>query len=312
MATPPNADSLELFKLLVDRQWHSYVQVRDAIAIKVPPGRALRRYEDNRRNEKSFKNRHHNDPLPPPSRKPEAEQIEIGQRSCAQSAITSWKRAGALLQRGFNEGREIKVRDGFTSWGIPGFEPGPEDEDPGSGSLGVTEVPPSDSEPPESERSRPERPSADAGEFVAALEPEMAPVERERKPVPATRRAAEDVKPVQDLVEVPDALSPNGGLLAPLKSAEWCELCGLTVGNWTLHDQWHREQNKGDTPGEMALLNESQLRDLLSSVVVDALDQFQVGLEGYMNQQFAQLESMFAASLRTSMRWADPSRPKAP
>lgn len=324
MPTPPNADTLVLFRLLADKQWHRYLEVRDAIALTVAPGRAVRRYQQDRMNDKSNKNRHHNDPLPV-SRRSEAEQIEYGQRSCATAVIASWKRAGAVLQRGMNDGREIKVREGFTSWGIPGFMPGSDEESPPKAAeepRGSTEVPPRESEPSETPLMSSEPVSVPEPEPVSVPEPEVEVSVAVEEPVveprvPDWANAAPGVAEVDAVLverflgprEGPapvDAVSPNGGLEATPGALEWCELCGLTVGNAGLHSQWHAENVKSDTPSEMALLNESQLKDLLSKEIVDALDQFQGGLQGYLDGQFAQLEGMMAAALRMGMRWMDP------
>lgn len=319
MATPPNDDTKTLFRLLVDRQWHSYVEIRESIAKTVPPGRARRRYEQDYRHNRKTRRLHHNDPDPEP-RKSLDEQIDIGQRACARAIISSWKRAGAILQRGNDNGREIRVRDGFTSWGIPGFEPQAEGDDPPFEPGGLPDLPLEVSVPSEPSSGMPDvyrEPDAAADDVMhsmctvdqhdgcLSLDSEaVAPAMLEREDARSfvkdgggQWKPVERFEPTRRLV---NAVSPEGVLTMGPDS---CERCGLTVGNRALHEQWHTEQTMRDTPSDVALLNESQLRDLIRGELSMLLDTFQDGVQQYLDQQFAQVEERIEATRRGSTRW---------
>lgn len=311
VATPPNDDTKLLFRLLADRGWHNYIEVREEIAKTVAPGRAIRKYRQDRINDKSNRLRHHNDPLPE-SRRTESEQIEFGQRSCATSCISSWKKAGAILQRGQNNGREIKVRDGFTSYGIPGFEPGQEEPDPTPEAQGVPEVPPADSKPSEVPPAPVESPSVLSQAYAEVFPTEPAPpaevvVESQTPPVAEQVPVEPEPEPVQTY-QLPHAVSPEGGYYGGPGPDESCELCGLTVGNAARHSQWHEETVKSDSPSDMALLNESQLRDLLRKVLVDVLDSFQEGMQTHIDSRFAEVETRTTAMLTAGLMYRVPPR----
>lgn len=112
MATPPSADTRTLFKMISDGQWHPYDKIRDAIAASVAPGRALRRYEER----VAYKRKYSKDPDYDTAAN-EDERILLGARACAQSVISSWKGRG-VQYRAFADRKEIRLRPGFTSWGL--------------------------------------------------------------------------------------------------------------------------------------------------------------------------------------------------
>ena len=84
MATPPTDDTRQLFKLLADGGWHSYEEIRDEIARAVPPGRALRKYQERI----DYARKQKGDPEYDTDLS-EDDRIYYGQRSCAQIVITS-------------------------------------------------------------------------------------------------------------------------------------------------------------------------------------------------------------------------------
>lgn len=313
MATPPSDESKKMFALLIDRDWHRYLDIREAIANSVPPGRALRRYHTEA--QQYARKAQIKDP-DYKGLKSDDEKIEIGKRQLAQVTITSWKRAGAVMERGEKSHREIKVRRGWTSTAFPGYEPQIEEDLEFEGE-GSPEAPLADSEPSEVAQAVPE-------DVFVAVEPPEPPVrsevpsEPELRPAPVLPRmqASEELRSFvntgegwkraelfEDSRPLGNAVSPQGGLYPGPGSVAGCELCGQVVGNQLLHDQWHAEQKHFDTPSEMALLNESQLKDLIRKEIVDALDSFQVGMQDHLDSRFAQLEGIIAAVSRMSLRW---------
>lgn len=359
MPTPPNDDTKVLFKLLADRQWHLYSVIRDALAATVPPGRALRTYESDIQRRRKYRD----DPSYDTSRT-EAERIFLGAKAVAAGTISSWRDKG-LESRYKGPDREIKVMDGFSSWGIPGFEPGKQDS--ASGGEGSTEVPPGDSEPAQPAPVRAEAVSASEAAVEQAVEEDLGqagsdpPVSTEpvadpwadpwAEAVPVEQPAAVASEPVE-VARVQDPADEEfGGLLAaqvqpvvvtakpdepvtvvgePRLAAmatddpdTWltyvaspdgegeptvielrnCRECGLAMSDPDTHAAWHLEVVKSEASEEMALLNESQLRDLLSGVVAAALDQFQDGIEAWMAEQFDLLNEAIAATRPTTARW---------
>lgn len=127
MATPPSDDTRTLFKLISDGEWHRYEEIRDRIAEKVPPGRALRKYQERI----EYKRKYSGDPTYDTSAS-EDERIELGAKACAQVVITSWKGRG--IQHREHAGQKwIRVRPGFRSWGLEAegiLGPGSADSEP--------------------------------------------------------------------------------------------------------------------------------------------------------------------------------------
>lgn len=160
MPTPPSDDTRTLFRLIADGEWHEYEEIRAKIAASVPPGRALRKYEER----VEYKRKYKNDPAYDTA-VGEDERIHYGAKACAQVVITSWKGRG--LQSREVAGRKwIRIRPGFVSWGlekegIPG---------PGAGGSEPSESAGEPSEEPA--RPEPAVPAPEAPESVAA-EPAM-------------------------------------------------------------------------------------------------------------------------------------------
>lgn len=130
MPTPPSDDTRTLFRLISDGQWHKYEEVRDRIAETVPPGRALRKYQETI----NYKRKYRRDPTYD-TQISEGERIFLGSRACGQIVITSWKGRGVESKQESGQ-RWIRVREGFTAWGleaegIPGPRPG--DSEPSAG-----------------------------------------------------------------------------------------------------------------------------------------------------------------------------------
>jgi hypothetical protein len=316
MATPPNDESRELFRLLADQQWHPHAEVKNSIARKVPPGRALRKYQE----DIESRRRMYNDPTYDTPHD-DAMRIELGARRCAQSAISSWSGKGVLIE-GKGENKMIKVKPGFSSWGIPGFEPksASEEQDPSSEPPGYTEVPPEDSGRSESEMGAVEQQEHSkpnpldflsrvlAGHDVGPIytsegprpEPKAEVVPEQPPIVVAEQPSPELVEQLRQDVEwaaehphygASESARPETAFPAPAE----CSHCGGTVGDWRQHELWHQQFVKTSEQPEMVLLNESQLREVLGGVVGQALDRFQSGMQNYLDTQFAHVNGALLA-----------------
>jgi hypothetical protein len=316
VATPPAEESLELFRLLRDLQWHDFTDIKNAVAAKVAPGRAYRKYMEDLRSRR----RQMGDPNyePPHS---ESTRIELGARRQAQSVISGWSGKGVEIEK--RDGRRwIRVKPGFRSLGIPGFEPDPPagGQDPDLKGAGAPEVPPAESEPSEADGERVlEEPRSRRGladfvskalttsepvtamvqdgepepEAVVAPEPEVVAPEPEAifAPEPEAVVAPEpETAPEAEPVEVHAASGSAWPELTDERPGS-CPDCGSSVLDWGVHDAWHRDYVKRSEQSDMALLNESQLRSLLTSVMGQHLDRFQEGMQSYLDQAFVQVNS---------------------
>lgn len=301
MATPPNDESLELFRLLGDMQWHNYQEIKAAIARKVPPGRALRKYQEDIESRRRTLNDPsydvpHGDDL----------RIELGAKRCAQSAISSWANKAIFIE-GKGDEKRMRIKEGFTSRGIPGFEPKPvsERQDPHFKDRGYAEVPPEDSEPSESDLEGvpvPEQPrnyladfgvpslgGEEVGPIYTSKVAKPDPVEQEPVIEIPTVELIEDPMQAPEVEQTPDAHAESAYAWPPISVTPVvpCPDCGLAVSDWATHEDWHGQFVKRAEQAEMALLNESQLVDLLRDVMGQQLDQFQAGMQGYLETQFA-------------------------
>lgn len=271
MAAPLNDDSKVLFRLLADRQWHNYEELLRGIEQMVPPGRAMRKYDQSVR----LSRRGKADPDWDPGHD-DATRIELGRRRIAYAAVSNWIRQNALEARGYRKQKEIRVIPGYTSKIIPGYEPSA-GQDPGLQAQGQAEVPRGDSEPSEV--------SAEAGNEVSD----------DSVQVRVFRRDGEEWVRVEDGPVTHHRPSP--GDWPPMSPALMgtCDDCGLAISDPAKHDDWHQAQVKPDTEPEMALLNTSQLQDAVRVVVSQELARFQSGMQGWLVQQFMQLEGTIAA-----------------
>lgn len=273
MATPPSDDTRTLFKLLADQDWHTYESVRDALAATVPPGRALRKYEERLKASRSFRKIvDHQTTLT------EDEQIFYGARACAQVTISSWKGRGIIQRVSPQGGKEIKIKPGFRAWGLDPVdqpvEPASEAQDPVSGAVPTPEVPPADSDASEPSRQGETTVSRDEG-------PEPVAVGDFRLQERPGQSAA-----VPDSAEEVHAESSLSVTASELRT---CEECGLAVADQTLHDRWHERQKQSLLEQPMALFDEVTLRTLIEGILAKSLDHFQLGLQEYLDQQFSQV-----------------------
>lgn len=292
MATPPSDDTRTLFKLLVDGEWHPYIQIREALAQTVPPGRALRKYE-----ERYKQNRKSQEPIVPPIS--EDEQIVYGARACAQITITSWKGRG-IQHRVVDQVKQIRVDPNYNGWGVilPGQDRG--DEKTG----GSPEVPPEDSEPSTASPAVGNEPSAaqpDEG-LAGAVNSVLDSLGRRRVPLKVPERA-----PAAAASEAPEPAipaAPSQSVTPPVGPS--CEECGLVVSDQGRHDTWHARRAKELERPEMALLDREAMVTLMGDVMGQELEAFQKGMQGWLLQQFTQLAMAIGASQPTPS-WLSPS-----
>lgn len=313
MATQPTDDSKALFRLIADGEWHSYDDVRDQIALQVPPGRALRKYEERLRGSRAF----HQTRNPTPELS-EDEKIFFGAKACAQIAISSWVGRGLLKRNDVDGGKFIRIKPGFKSYGIPIETP----EDPQKESAaapkgpdeaeGYPEVHPSDSELPQTRPAPPDEVS-ERGESQTGAEVTEEPPTRFIDPEPVRRIIAtpdgwtvEGMEPIgaDDAEPVEEKPSPAVTVLDMVS----CDSCGLLVMDPTAHERWHEDQKQAFEQNAMALFDEVALRTLFSDEIGHNLDKFQLGMEQYLNARFEHVERRLEA-LRTpnwaSNRWTD-------
>ncbi len=112
MATPPSDDTIMLFKLLADGKWHDYEEIRDRIMASIPPGRALRKYDERIAYARKAKGDPYYD-----TEATEDERIYYGAKQCAQIVITSWKNRG-LMYSGTGPNKQIRMKPGIKVYGV--------------------------------------------------------------------------------------------------------------------------------------------------------------------------------------------------
>lgn len=283
MATPPSDDTITLFKLLADEQWHPYFEIRDKLAKSVPPGRALRKYDEAYRMGRTQRKQE-----PTGSPLSEDDQILYGARKCAQVTISSWKGKG-IISRGEGADKEVRIKPGFQAWGVSSAPETPQKPE------GSTEVPPQSSVASE---SRPDRLDEESPPSPAQPEPAV----RENVPEVSTVQP----EPVEDVIAVPDPVSPAG---PPPSDYAWppmspaviatagsgCTICGLQVGDLMTHGQWHEELDSSLREVRQGLEDQLRSASQIEEVFARVLDQFQGGMQGYLDQQFAQVNSQLFA-----------------
>lgn len=338
VGTPPTDDSLRLFKLLGDMQWHSFFEIRDQISELVPPGRAIRAYEK----DLNYRRQYRNDPNYNTALSDD-EREKIGRRKCASIAISAWREKGLEI-RGEGSKKEMRIRPGFTSWSIPGFEPKPEASapDPPSEPEGPTDPPPDDSEAAEAPVPVVEAPPSpqvvvagppEPAEPVQAPEPVEEPVKVEKpvkaiKPAKVEELVVETVKPEPDTYQAdveamhqafideqlnrltsqptvePAPVSPTVGVTAEGVPVTACSLCGMGIVDEPLHTQWHEAESQAEARNDAPLWSPSQLEAVVRDVTGQLLDHFQEGLQDWLAHEFAQVHGAIAVNRAPRTKWA--------
>lgn len=326
MGSPPSDDSKMLFKLLADMQWHNYYEIKSQIADKVPPGRAVRKYED----DINSRRRMRGDPTYDTTHD-EATRIELGARRCAQTAISSWSGRGVII-RGKGPEKEIRVKPGFSAWGIPGFEPGGEGgavsdsqetgqtpaaaQDPPFEAQGGTEVPPEASNGSESEQQTPQEASGSKEAPVEATEWGAVPNSKDTEALRVLARGPDgkwtsvDREALDTPMPAVRAVFPSEPAGNSASSFDWprsvapaCGECGLAVSDAETHANWHVRIERFLSGSDGLMLTASQARDLILDVMGQELDQFQQGMQTWLEKQFAQLETTLALLRQVPAKW---------
>lgn len=288
MATPPSDDTRMLFRLLSDNLWHSYEEIRDKLAATVPPGRALRKYEERVEYARKYKGDPGYD-----TTASESTRIFLGARACAQIVITSWKGRG-IQQQGSATNKQIRVKPGFTSWGLE-HEGVPI---PGSGDSGGAETP---AEPPD---------EASESEPVVELTPEQDAALEAVYDAAMRRVHGEDDTPAEEpvidlgfmslppiVVDVPVVAD---GETSP--SVVEPEVVEETVPV-SVKPAVPTPSEPTPQRNEMALFSESEIRHLMQEEIAKALDAFQAGMRLYLDEQFEQLRLDVTAKPQPAGRW---------
>lgn len=312
MATPPSDDSRTMFKLLNERpgEWYPYEELRDAIAATVPPGRAIRKYQERLQSSRKI-----HQPVNPAPELSEDDQILYGAKACAQIAISSWVGRGVMRRQDVDGARYIKVKPGFRSYGInvnssesqeaePEVPKGPENAE------GYTDPPPTDSEPFEAAAAPAEERTEQDAEEPPTRFMDAEPVRQfERTDEGDFRRVEEPVisrlEPSPWDKALPREQKPE---IVTLSDIQECPECGLGVVDQARHEAWHEAQKPAFEQNAMALFDEVTMRTLLGDEIGRILDRFQLGMEQYLSDKFAELEELIQAQRRPSWqgsRWTD-------
>lgn len=141
MPSPLSPESRTLLRLLADSQWHPLEAVKEEVAAKVPPGRALRIYE---RKEASRLARQ-GGAARARGELPIEEKLKSGRSSLANTAIASMSRRHVeILEDGLLGTSQIRIRPDALSYilakdaealreqaSLGRAEPGPHDPEPG-------------------------------------------------------------------------------------------------------------------------------------------------------------------------------------
>lgn len=313
MATPPSPDTIELFKLLEDPdKWYGYYDIKNKIADKVGPGRAVRKYKQRLRESREQRGITDTEIL-----RTENEMIRLGAMACAQVALTTWKGKGIMI-RGEGEYKEIRLKPGFQTWGVvseaqqaaaaaaEAEEAAADAQDPGFESRGYTEVPPSDSEPSEPRPVGPEEvsepvaepavdPVIEMGTVEVVAEPAVDPAlslparEAEWSP-PAEPVVVEDEKPDEMVQMHPEAAEETASPSVSIYEVETCRDCGMGIVDMPVHEDWHEQLRRVTATSGSAFIDPESLRTLVEDVMRQALTRFQVNMQDWLQEQFAEVE----------------------
>jgi hypothetical protein len=324
MATPPSDDSKAMFRILSNRpdEWWPYEELRDAVATTIPPGRAIRKYQERLNSSR----RTHSTAKPAPELS-EDEQIFFGARACAQIAISSWVGRGIMRRQDSDGKKWVRIKPGFKTYGITVnmSEETEASQDPKGpeNAEGYTDLPPGDSGPSEGQPRPAEaaaEPTVEPGQ-TAYTDPERSHKflrEGERDGWMPEEWKEPVISPVlegplaelasEEAAFVPDEQSTPERPPVTVSDLRECPECGLQVVNQVRHDAWHEAQKQPFEQKEMALFDEVTMRTLLSDVMGQSLDRFQLGMEQYLSGRFAEVEEMIQALRRPvwqGTRWTD-------
>jgi hypothetical protein len=281
MGTPLNDETKTLFRILADEQWHRYDEVKDAIAKTIPPGRALRKYEDRLKSSRAYRQ--------PETVKviTEDEKILYGGRACAQITISSWKDRRAVISRTEAGDKWIKMKPGFEPWKLDPSIPAPSLPKGLGEPGGSPEVPPGDSEPSTAAPAPVEPPAQPPPPEPVPVEPSSPDTPAPPPPDPAPAPEPEPAFPFQH--DPPPPLP-----VVSISALPDCPACGLLMVDEARHERWHEDQKRAAASPEVTAIDDvtlSTLRTLLGDVMRQGLDEFQKGMQDYLDHQFSQVEA---------------------
>lgn len=297
MATPPSDDTKMLFKLLADGQWHDYHKIKASIANAVPPGRAIRRYQDRLRQSRELRSRPDTEIL-----RDEDEQIRLGAMSAAQVALTSWKGKGIMV-RGEGNFKEVRMKPGFVVPWITNPEAGREGQDPGKDGGGSPEVPGSDSVPSEARAATGNEPSDPQQVPEVATEPAAEP-----EPEVVVEHYTVELGPQPTGEQVPTfttdevfgdepAIQPPPEQSQPVTNYEIsaCPECGMAIIDPALHEGWHADLEKVLKAPGSTFIDRETLATTVEGAIRPILLHFQAGLQRFLGEELAQLSQQIRA-----------------
>jgi hypothetical protein len=326
MATPPSPDTIMLFKLLEDpEKWYGYYEIKNKIAEKVAPGRAVRKYKQRLKESRDLRGT-----AGVEIERTQGEMIRLGAMACAQVALTSWKGKGIMI-RGEGQYKEIRIKPGFQSWGLVTAPEGGEDaaggeQDPGKEAEGYTEVPPEAPEPSEALPQGPQSVSEPDAEVPAVVE--TGPLEVLHSEPDAdmptfttdevfgeTASVEPDPAPAEAVTEeqAPGDLGPAANAASrwvTLSEVETCPDCGMGITDKAIHEDWHGQLRRVTAMSGSAFVDPETLRTLVEGVMRQALTRFQVNMQDWMETQFAELERQIrlgGKAEKVRRQWAEES-----
>ncbi len=244
--TPFSTEVRTLFRLLEDRGWHDWREIKERLAATVAPGKALRKYE-----ERLTKRRDRGGHAPMPNDLSEDDKILYGQRLLADAAMQGIKRRWL----------EVEHNAGGFSMKMVRLQPGVEIPDqPRDGTISGAEEPDDD----EDEQELTEEPDEELGDVLSGPREVFA----DRPPETSRRGLAAAARPYscgECGTYVPD----------PKTHADF-------HAQFVRRDLIDEVPPPPLPREEMALFSETEVRAILAQEVGLQLDAFQTGMQQWL------------------------------
>lgn len=363
MPSPLNQDSILMFRLLADEQWHSYDEMKAAIARQVSPGRAFRRYEQDLAAKRLARNEPTYDTY-----LSEDERIEFGGKRIAQATLSKWAGKGIIIQT-LDGIKRVKLKHNF--WPVGLDRDGVPDENIKQSPAAAPEPEPkvenAVEDVPKEREPAPEAPGVGEGtkqgsegsEVVTSTAKSPVPKDPRRAdfltrvlsegvvgpiygPDPAsfhTRPLSNLSGPEEAITELEEAVPPEYSREDYLKAVEerfpqlvepeavaepqapdttpveippgsrvvtsliMCTDCAGLIEDEAAHLQWHQDFVKREEATDAGLWNESRIREVIRDELGPILDRFQASMQGYLEEQFAQLSGLVVHFRGSSKQW---------
>lgn len=252
--TPYSPEARFLMKLLEDRQWHDYGEIKSKLAAAIGPGKALRKYQErlDRRRERLGNN-------PMASEPSREEKIRFGQRLVADTVFQTSKKG--MLEYNDNAGgygrRHVRLKPGIE---IPSESASGPITDEDDAPAQKTAEPPGEPEPVRSTADG----VAALMEHVTAVRETMAegcPRCGDQVWPGREEKHAQWHRDIDAMDEPEEQIVAEVVAKAPPRPAE-----------------------------EMALFSEEQVRSLVAEELNKALDGFQRGMQLWMSEQIDHMQ----------------------